>query len=112
VRSRLVKALHKVLVVPHALPQAYKEHCTIFEAIERRDPDGARNAMQTHLEAHLRRYTSANKSGSTAEAGTNGKHVNGLVKADVAKTTKPRSRKLAPSNIASGFAKAGQIVAK
>jgi GntR family transcriptional repressor for pyruvate dehydrogenase complex len=112
VRSRLVKALHKVLVVPHALPQAYKEHSAIFEAIERRDPDGARSAMQAHLEAHLRRYTGANKSGSVAEAGTNGKHVNGLAKAGVAKTTKPRSRKLLPSDAPVALVKGGQIVAK
>lgn len=63
VRSQLVKALHKVLVVPHALPLAHKEHCAIFEAIERRNPEDARHAMQAHLEAHLQRYSAANKPG-------------------------------------------------
>lgn len=67
VRSQLVKALHKVLVVPHALPLAHKEHCAIFEAIERRNPEGARRAMQAHLEAHLQRYSAANKSAGPVE---------------------------------------------
>ena len=94
IRSQLVKALHKVLVVPHALPQAYQEHCAIFEAIERRDPDGARKAMQAHLEAHLRRYSADKKNGSLAENNTNGKQVNDLAKAVVTKAAKQRSRKL------------------
>jgi len=97
VRNRLVKALHKVLVVPHALPQAHKEHTAIFEAIERRDPDGARSAMQAHLEAHLRRYAGANKNGAS-EVKTIGKQVNSPPKAGVATTTKSRSRKLLTAN--------------
>jgi GntR family transcriptional repressor for pyruvate dehydrogenase complex len=112
IRSQLVKALHKVLVVPHALPQAYKEHCAIFEAIERHDPDGARHAMQAHLEAHLRRYTGANKNGSAVEARTNGKPANGLSKAVVSKAAKARSRKLQPADLAGMLAKPGSLVAK
>jgi GntR family transcriptional repressor for pyruvate dehydrogenase complex len=107
VRNRLVKALHKVLVVPHALPQAYKEHCAIFEAIERHDPDGARNAMQAHLEAHLRRYTGANKNSSAAEARTNGKPVNGPAKA-----AKPRLRKAPPAGAPIALAKPVQSIGK
>jgi len=89
VRGRLVKALHKVLVVPHALPLAFKEHRAIFEAIERHDPEAARNAMQAHLEAHLQRYTAANKSDNPAEAKPNGK----LVKS-IGKSSKPKLRRV------------------
>lgn len=87
VRSQLVKALHKVLVVPHALPLAHKEHCAIFEAIERHDPEGARKAMQAHLEAHLQRYSTANKTESAAEAQQNG---NGTDAAAMTAKNKPR----------------------
>jgi len=89
VRGRLLKALHKVLVVPHALPLAFKEHRAIFEAIERHDPEAARNAMQAHLEAHLQRYTAANKSDNPAEAKPNGK----LVKS-IGKSSKPKLRRV------------------
>lgn len=68
VRGQLVKALHKVLVVPHALPLTHKEHTAIFTAIERNDPDGARKAMQAHLGAHLKRYTAANKNTDAGES--------------------------------------------
>jgi GntR family transcriptional repressor for pyruvate dehydrogenase complex len=112
VRSQLVKALHKVLLVPHALPQAYKEHCAIFEAIERRDSDGARNAMQAHLEGHLRRYTGANKNGLPTETGTNCKQVSSLAKTSVTKSAKPRSQKQPPSDAAIALGKPDQIVAK
>ena len=74
VRDRLLKALHKVLVVPHALPAAFKEHSAIFEAIEKRDAEGARAAMQAHLQAHLMRYTAANKNGN--QSGSSGKKSN------------------------------------
>jgi GntR family transcriptional repressor for pyruvate dehydrogenase complex len=87
VRSQLVKALHKVLVVPHALPLAHKEHCAIFEAIERRDPEAARGAMQAHLEAHLQRYSAANKSGGQINLPAKANTPNGV--ASPAKT-KPR----------------------
>jgi GntR family transcriptional repressor for pyruvate dehydrogenase complex len=112
VRSQLVKALHKVLVVPHALPQAYKEHCAIFEAIERRDPDGARIAMQAHLEAHLRRYTGATKNGSAAEAAINGNPMNGLAKAAVTKAAKPRLRRVPVADPAGASGKAGHAISK
>jgi len=87
VRSQLVKALHKVLVVPHALPLAHKEHCAIFEATERHDPEGARKAMQAHLEAHLQRYSTANKTESGVEAQQNG---NGTDTAAITAKNKPR----------------------
>lgn len=67
IRSQLVRALHKVLLLPHALPLSHKEHTAVFEAIERRDPEGAREAMHAHLEGHLRRYAEA-----TGDAGMPG----------------------------------------
>ena len=99
VRGQLLKALHKVLVVPHALPAALKEHAAIFEAIERRDPDSARRAMQAHLLAHLMRYTAANPNGSHADANGNGKKMIGAVEQDaaresVSKIAKPRGGEL------------------
>jgi GntR family transcriptional regulator, transcriptional repressor for pyruvate dehydrogenase complex len=105
VRGQLVKALHKVLLVPHALPLAHKEHCAIFEAIERRDPDGARKAMQAHLEAHLRRYTGANKNGSGSDARSNGRHADGGALA-----AKPRAQgKTRPSG---AVASSGRLAAQ
>lgn len=56
IRSRLVKALHKVLLLPHALPLTHQEHTAIVDAIERHDVEGARKAMRDHLDGHLRRY--------------------------------------------------------
>lgn len=89
VRGQLLKALHKVLVVPHALPAALMEHTAIFEAIEQRDSEGARGAMQAHLEAHLRRYSDANKNANLQEAKTNGSKANGG-----SKPSKTKARKL------------------
>jgi len=99
VRGQLLKALHKVLVVPHALPAALKEHAAIFEAIERRDPDSARRAMQAHLLAHLMRYTAANPNESHADANGNGKKMIGAFEQDaaresVSKIAKPRGGEL------------------
>jgi GntR family transcriptional regulator, transcriptional repressor for pyruvate dehydrogenase complex len=115
VRTQLLKALHKVLVVPHALPLAHKEHVAIFEAIERRDPDSARRAMQAHLLAHLMRYTAANRNGNHAAENGNGKKVSGVAerepKAKVTKIAGPRTRKLVPP--ASAVAgRSSQLVAK
>lgn len=88
VRGQLVKALHKVLLVPHALPLAQKEHCAIFEAVERGDADGARKAMQAHLEAHLRRYTGANKNGGRSDMRASGKPASVGAKAGKKRTPK------------------------
>ncbi len=67
IRSQLVRGLHKVLVLPHALPLTHKEHTAIIEAIERHDADAAREAMHVHLEGHLRRYTEAIDSSGPTE---------------------------------------------
>jgi GntR family transcriptional regulator, transcriptional repressor for pyruvate dehydrogenase complex len=80
VRVQLVKALHKVLIVPHALPLTHKEHTAIVEAIERRDPDGARKAMQAHLEAHLRRYVAANRNSSQTNVKPDARSTRGAKK--------------------------------
>jgi GntR family transcriptional repressor for pyruvate dehydrogenase complex len=61
IRSQLVKALHKVLMLPHALQLSQKEHTAIVKAIERRDAEGARQAMHAHLSGHLKRYADANR---------------------------------------------------
>ena len=117
VRGQLLKALHKVLVVPHALPAALKEHAAIFEAIERRDADGARRAMQAHLLAHLMRYTAANRNGSQPNAKENGKRVVGAIeeagaKDSVAKIAKPRARKLLHPGTAVAAGRSVELSAK
>jgi GntR family transcriptional regulator, transcriptional repressor for pyruvate dehydrogenase complex len=117
VRGQLLKALHKVLVVPHALPLALKEHAAIFGAIERRDPDGAREAMQKHLLAHLMRYNAANRNSNQVDAKGNGKRANGVVERDVtkvnvAKASKPRTRKLILPGQAVPAGPSSQIAAK
>jgi len=117
VRGQLLKALHKVLVVPHALPLALKEHSAIFDAIERRDTDGAREAMQKHLLAHLMRYNAANRNGNQADAKGNGKKSIRVVESDaarlnVAKTEKPRVQKLPPLGTAVAVGQSNSIAAK
>ncbi len=91
VRNQLVKALHKVLLLPHALPLAHKEHCAIFDAVEHRDADGARKAMQAHLEAHLKRFTGANKNGGRSAGRTDGRRAG-------VKATKSGTRKQPPAS--------------
>jgi GntR family transcriptional repressor for pyruvate dehydrogenase complex len=59
IRNQLVRGLSRVLLLPHALPLSYKEHAAIFQAIERRDADTARDAMHAHLHAALSRYREA-----------------------------------------------------
>ncbi len=56
IRGQLAKVLSKVLLLPQAVPLSLKEHVLIFQAIDRRDPDAARRAMHTHLDAALARY--------------------------------------------------------
>lgn len=101
VRGQLLKALHKVLVVPHALPATLKEHIAVFDAIAGRDPDGARKAMQAHLKAHLDRYTAASRNNGQADAKGGGKKTLGTAvrdgaKINVAKSAKGNARKLPP----------------
>jgi GntR family transcriptional regulator, transcriptional repressor for pyruvate dehydrogenase complex len=71
IRGHLIRVLPKVLQLPNALPLSTREHIAILEAIERRDAEGARSAMQAHLKAVIRRYGNANKAKSkpASEAG-------------------------------------------
>jgi len=59
IRGQLEKALSRVLLVPKARPLSIKEHAAIVKAIKRRDPEAAREAMQAHLDAALKRYRNA-----------------------------------------------------
>jgi GntR family transcriptional regulator, transcriptional repressor for pyruvate dehydrogenase complex len=68
IRSQLARTLSRVLQLPNARPLSLKEHIAIFEAIERRDVEGAREAMHHHLEAALKRYAEASASGNSAPA--------------------------------------------
>jgi GntR family transcriptional repressor for pyruvate dehydrogenase complex len=55
IRNQLVRALEKLLL-PHVRPITYKEHAAIVHAIERRDPEKARDAMYAHLHSSLLRH--------------------------------------------------------
>jgi len=57
IRGQLEKTLHKVLLLPNAMPLTLKEHIAIWNAIKRHDPDAASAAMQSHLKSALKRYT-------------------------------------------------------
>lgn len=68
IRSQLARTLTRVLKLPNALPLSLKEHSAILDAIERRDPEGARKSMHDHLEAVLVRYANAIESGDGVKA--------------------------------------------
>jgi GntR family transcriptional repressor for pyruvate dehydrogenase complex len=72
IRSQLARTLTRVLKLPNALPLSLKEHTAILDAIERHDPEGAREAMHAHLEAVLVRYAKALEAGDGAKAEQNG----------------------------------------
>ena len=72
IRSQLASALNSVLKLPNALPLSFKEHIAILDAIERRDPEGARDAMHAHLEAVLLRCARSREAAKEATAGKNG----------------------------------------
>jgi GntR family transcriptional regulator, transcriptional repressor for pyruvate dehydrogenase complex len=55
IRNQLVRALDKLLL-PHVRPVTYKEHAAIVHAIERHDPEKARDAMYAHLHSSLLRH--------------------------------------------------------
>jgi len=68
IRSHLVRVLPRVLQLPNAMPLSTKEHIAIFEAVERRDADAAREAMHAHLGAVLKRYALVDKENDGASA--------------------------------------------
>jgi GntR family transcriptional regulator, transcriptional repressor for pyruvate dehydrogenase complex len=61
IRGQLERGVAKVLLIPHAMPLSVKEHKAILQAIIKRDPEAARAAMQTHLNAAILRHRSAMK---------------------------------------------------
>ena len=56
IRGQLANTLSKVLTLPKAMPLSIKEHAAILEAVKRRDPEAAREAMHVHLRAVIVRY--------------------------------------------------------
>jgi GntR family transcriptional repressor for pyruvate dehydrogenase complex len=86
IRSHLVRALPRVLLLPNAMPLSAQEHVVIIDAIERHDADAARHAMHAHLEAVVRRYFDADGKGGSAR----GKATNGKVETGRARHTPKR----------------------
>ncbi|HEX4022119.1 MAG TPA: FCD domain-containing protein [Acidobacteriaceae bacterium] len=56
IRNQLSLGMETFLLTPQARPHSLKEHTAIFKRIHTRDAQGARAAMQLHLEAAFRRY--------------------------------------------------------
>jgi GntR family transcriptional repressor for pyruvate dehydrogenase complex len=77
IRSQLARAMSKVLHLPDAIPLSFNEHVVILEAIQRRDADAARAAMQAHLEAALRRYAAATEGNSPPRSRVHGSSTAG-----------------------------------
>jgi GntR family transcriptional repressor for pyruvate dehydrogenase complex len=77
IRGHLVRVLPKVLQLPNALPLSTREHCVIVEAIERHDAEGARTAMQAHLEAVVQRFRNAYKANGRPGASAQRKSLAG-----------------------------------
>jgi GntR family transcriptional repressor for pyruvate dehydrogenase complex len=77
IRGQLEKALSRVLLLPNARPLTFKEHVAIVHAIRRRDPVAARDAMQVHLDAALKRYHNALGSEHVATTGAKLRKVQG-----------------------------------
>lgn len=88
IRGQLEKMLQKVLLLPNAVPLTFKEHVTICNAIKKRNPEAASEAMRKHLESALKRYLD-----SLADAKGTGTYV-GARKA-APKTQKKRLRVIA-----------------
>ena len=49
IRSHLARGLERVLLPPDALPLTLKEHTRIVMKIRQHDPEGARQAVSSHL---------------------------------------------------------------
>ncbi len=65
IRSQLARVLTKVLLLPNALPLSYQEHCAVVDAIKKRSPTAANEAMQEHLRSAIQRYNAQNETSST-----------------------------------------------
>ena len=86
IRGQLARTLNRVLVLPNARPLSLDEHLRIVGRIRDRDAEGARKAMDIHLNAALERYrkriaidNTSNESGTTS-------------KTTVDKATRPKKR--------------------
>jgi GntR family transcriptional repressor for pyruvate dehydrogenase complex len=66
IRSQVSQGVHEILRVPRALELSLTEHSAIVNAIEQRDPDKARKAMESHLSRALKRYRKAAESAAIA----------------------------------------------
>jgi GntR family transcriptional repressor for pyruvate dehydrogenase complex len=77
IRGQLEKALSRVLLLPNARPLTFKEHVAVVQAIRRRDPVAARDAMQVHLDAALKRYHNALGSEHVTNTGAKLRKVQG-----------------------------------
>jgi GntR family transcriptional repressor for pyruvate dehydrogenase complex len=77
IRGQLEKALSRVLLLPNARPLSFKEHVAIVNAIKRHDPESAREAMQIHLDAALKRYHNALGSEHVAITGSKIRKIQG-----------------------------------
>ncbi len=66
IRSQLARVLTRVLLLPNALPLSYEEHSKIVQAIKRRDPQAAKEAMENHLQLAVERYRAYNDSPTLA----------------------------------------------
>lgn len=94
IRGQLARTLGRMLTLPDARPLSLDEHVRIVRRIEERDVDGARNAMNTHLQAALDRYRkTANKEAPSSPAGLapSPQHSNGTRRA------KSRSKQTQPA---------------
>jgi len=56
IRSGLHELISKSLLLPAGMELAYKQHCTLLDALKKRNPGRARNAMRAHLQAFQRGY--------------------------------------------------------
>ena len=74
IRGQVALGLGRVLAPPQALPLSLQEHIKIVQKLRKRDPDGARQAMDVHLRAALARYkTSMDKAEGEVTAAENGR---------------------------------------
>lgn len=56
IRGQLERSLFKVLSIPGGGNLALQQHKKIYEAIRKRDPEGAKSYMREHIKSALERY--------------------------------------------------------
>ena len=85
IRGQLARTLGRMLMLPDARPLSLDEHVRIVRRIEERDVDGARNAINAHLQAALDRYRkTATREASASPTGEDAApaHSNGTRRAN------------------------------